>query len=164
MVQKGPRWSKIPKQSRDARSIERNTFCIHTAWAARRSATKKRTHSTILPISMVQSFSVFFSFLFVQIFPYGQVDRLFHMSHGAIPPSLMVLFTPDHTNIIQFDPVPFKQSIELRWFNQIWTNVMLPEYCHLTRGCRRNHVRFFLGQSFGTNQSFLGQFIWGRSN
>ena len=37
-------------------------------------------------------FSLFFSFLFVQIFPYGQIDRLFQMGHGATSPSLMVLF------------------------------------------------------------------------
>ena len=35
---------------------------------------------------------LFFSFLFVQIFPYGQVERLFQMGQGAISPSLMVLF------------------------------------------------------------------------
>ena len=44
------------------------------------------------PFLWFNLFSVFFSFLFVQIFPCGQVDKLLGMSHGAISPSLMVLF------------------------------------------------------------------------
>merc|ERR1711971_1029761 len=52
---------------------------------------KKKNAQPSSPFLWFNLFSVLFSFLFVQIFPYGQVDRLFHISHGAIPPSLMVL-------------------------------------------------------------------------
>ena len=52
---------------------------------------KKKKGLTILPFSMVQYFSVLFSFFFFQIFSYDQVDRLFQMSHSDISPSLMVL-------------------------------------------------------------------------
>ena len=44
------------------------------------------------PFLWFNLFSVFFSFLYVQIFPYSQVDSFFQMDHGAISPSLMVLF------------------------------------------------------------------------
>ena len=66
---------------------------------SRKGRRQKRKRSNILPISMVQLFSVFFSFLFVQIFPHGQVDRLFQLDHGAISPSLMVLLVFMHMNI-----------------------------------------------------------------
>ena len=74
-----------------------------------KACSKKRKRSTILPVSLVQFFSVLFSFLFVQIFPYGQVDRLFYMSHGAIPPSLMVLL---HSHVCIITILPLKAQYE----------------------------------------------------
>ena len=95
MVQKGSRWSKIPKWSKMLEALNKNTFCIHTAWApkARKLAAKKGKARPSSQFLWFNLFTVFSSFLVVQIIPYGQVDRLFQMDHGAISPSLMVLFS-----------------------------------------------------------------------
>ena len=53
---------------------------------------KKANARPSSPFLWFNFYFVFFSFLFVQIFPCGQIDRLFQMDHGAISPSLMVLF------------------------------------------------------------------------
>ena len=53
-------------------------------------------------------FSFFFSFFFVQIFPYSQVDRLFQMGHGAISSCMMVLCSsaePRYKSQMPFKPV-----------------------------------------------------------
>ena len=94
MVQKGSRWSKIPKWSKMLEALNKNTFCIHTAWApkARKLAAKKGKARPSSQFLWFNLFTVFSSFLVVQNIPYGQVDRLFQMDHGAISPSLMVLF------------------------------------------------------------------------
>ena len=90
MVRKcqGLKWSKLTNKQKWGK----NTFRLRPAWApkARRLEAKKENAQ---PSSPFLWFNLFLcSFLFVQIFSYGQVDRLFHMGHGAIPPSLMVLF------------------------------------------------------------------------
>ena len=51
---------------------------------------KKRTHSTILPISMFQYFFCVIFFSLCSNLSYGQVDRLFQMGHSAISASFMV--------------------------------------------------------------------------
>ena len=81
MVHYGLKWSKMVQDSKmvkDAWSIGKNTFCKRTAWApkARRPDGKKRKRSTILPISMVQSFFcvLFFSLCSnLSIWPGSQV-------------------------------------------------------------------------------------------
>ena len=45
----------------------------------RKLAAKKWNGQPFSPFLWFNFFSVFFSFLFVQIFPYGQSDRLFHI-------------------------------------------------------------------------------------
>ena len=87
-----------------------------------KAGSKKRKRSTILPISMVQSFFLC-SFLFVQIFPYGQVDRLFHMGHGAIPPSLMVLLAPTFALFILHTIIRLQCAPTLLIFTQSNTSV-----------------------------------------
>ena len=84
MVQYGLKWSKMVQHSKmvkDAWNIGKNTWCKRMAWApkARRPAEKPSS-----PFLWFNLFSVFFSFLSVQSIPYGQVDRLFQMSHGAV--------------------------------------------------------------------------------
>ena len=89
-------WSErvqdCPKYWKCILHIISDTCCIQGLSAEGAKADVKKANAR--PSSQLQFdlISLFFSFLFVQIFPYRQVDRLFHMSHGAIPPSLMVLF------------------------------------------------------------------------
>ena len=79
----GPWWSEMVKNVQDGPRFQDGQIClkhwkkIHFAYT--------RPERNLFP--------VFFSFLSVQIFPCGQVDKLFQMSHGAISPSLMVLFS-----------------------------------------------------------------------
>ena len=100
MVQDGIKWYKMfhggSRFQNSQRYLKhRKKYILHTyglsAEGAKVLQKKKRTLD-ILPFSTVQSFSVLFSFLFVQIFPCGQVDSLFQIGHGATSPSLMVLF------------------------------------------------------------------------
>ena len=94
MVQDGPRWSKIPKWSKMLEALEKIHFANVQPERRRREGWQKKKGSVrpSSPFPWFNLFSVFFSFLFVQTFPYGQVARLFQMSHGVISPSLMVLF------------------------------------------------------------------------
>ena len=111
MVQDGLKWSKVvqvPKTVKDTWDIlKKYTFCIHTAWApkARRLAAKKGNAQPSSPFLWFNLFSLFFSFLCVQIFPYGQVDSLFQMDHGAISPSLMVLFVTIYSSFVNWNRV-----------------------------------------------------------
>ena len=116
IVQNGPRWSKMiwngpiwfwngprwpemvqdglkrykmvqdSKKVHDALSIGSNTFWIHKAFAP--SVLKKQTPDQWPPSPFLwfNLFRCHFSFLFVQIFLYSQVDRLFQMGHCAIYP------------------------------------------------------------------------------
>ena len=60
---------------------------------------KKHTCLTILPFCVIESYSLFFHFEYwnlsnIQILLNVRVDQVFHMFRGAIPPSLMVFFSP----------------------------------------------------------------------
>ena len=93
MVHYGPRWSKIPKWSKMLEALEKIHFANIRPERRRREGRREKKGNTrpSSPYVWFNLFSVFFSFFFVQIFRYDQVDRLFQMSHGAISPSLMVL-------------------------------------------------------------------------
>ena len=94
IVRNGLKWYKIPKRSNILEALKKNFFLLTHGLSAEgaKAGGKKGNAQPSSPFLWFNLFSVFFSFLFVQIFPYGQVDRLFQMSHGAISPSLMVLY------------------------------------------------------------------------
>ena len=118
MVQDGIKWYKMfhggSRFQNSQRYLKhRKKYILHTyglsAEGAKVLQKKKRTLD-ILPFSTVQSFSVLFSFLFVQIFPCGQVDSLFQIGHGATSPSLMVLFNA-RSNLIFGTSCPQQEQL-----------------------------------------------------
>ena len=87
------RFQNCPKDWIGILHINSQTFCIQGLSAEGATADVKKANTRpSSPFLWFNLISLFFSFLFVQILPYGQVDRLLKMSLGAIPPSLMILF------------------------------------------------------------------------
>ena len=90
MVQDGPRFQNGQRCLKHWKKYILQTYSLSAEGA--KAGRKKGNIRPSSPFPWFNLFSVFFSFLSVQIFPCGQVDKLFQMSHGAISPSLMVLF------------------------------------------------------------------------
>ena len=90
MVQDGPRFQNGQRCLKHWKKYILQTYGLSAEGA--KAGGKKGNARPSSPFLWFNLFSVFFSFLFVQIFPCGQVDKLLGMSHGAISPSLMALF------------------------------------------------------------------------
>ena len=119
MVQDGPRFQNGQRCLKHWKKYILQTYGLSAEGA--KAGGKKGNARPSSPFLWFNLFSVFFSFLSVQIFPCGQVDKLVQMSHGAISPSLMVLLT--NVASIELSPQLLTNVASIKLSPQILTNV-----------------------------------------